>query len=91
MAYYEDNVLYKNSFAISIGSVSTKKKRKKDNKRTIPITSHGMFDMPGAYDVINGELADELFEHMKGHRLKRFHERCQLLRERYKIEFSEDS
>jgi len=50
-----------------------------------------MFDMPGAYDVINGELADDLFEHMKGHRLKRFHERCQLLRERYKIEFSEDS
>jgi hypothetical protein len=93
MGYYEENVLYKDSFSKAICSIERLEKPERGETHSIPLSPFGMFEMAKRYDIIKGRLANELFHALgpdDGKKFKRFKQKIQLLRERIKFELADE-
>jgi hypothetical protein len=95
MGYYEDNVLYEDSFSKAICSIESLTKPDADEEfsspeeHSLPISPFGMFEMANKFDIVKSKLADDLFNELgpsDGKKFKRFREKMQLLRERNMFE-----
>jgi len=93
MGYYEENVLYKDSFTEAISAAPPLERSEKNEQQTIPISSAGMFEMAKRYDFVKGKFADAFFKTMgpaDGVKFKRFREKAQMLGERFLVELEDD-